>query len=100
MMAGHGARLGICRVVVADDETIDGVGILFRGDFLGESSDTTFHSAVIRMLEEEALYGLETLLVEPRHAVAPGVDVLLGINECKRYPLDMTLAHLFGIFQR
>ena len=36
MMACDAARLCIVRIVVADDEAIDGKGILAGGDFLGE----------------------------------------------------------------
>ena len=36
MMAGDRACQGIFRVVIADNETIDGEGILARGDLLGE----------------------------------------------------------------
>ena len=78
-MARHGTRLGIGRIVVADDKTIDGIGVLLRRDLCGEAGYTGFHGTEVGVFQLSALDGVETLAVQPIHAVAPTRDVLVSI---------------------
>ena len=65
------ACLGIFCVVIADNQSVNGEGILFTGDLLGEGSDTVFYRMLVGMLHLFMLYGMEPLSFQPVHAVAP-----------------------------
>ena len=99
-MACDGPRLGVVGIVVAHHETIDGEGVLAGGDFGGEASQTGFHRTFVRMFDQFALDSGKALGVEPSHPCAPTDDVLFSIYQGEWYPLDVTLAHLVGVFQR
>ena len=98
MMSGDGACLCIFGVVVADNETIHRVGVLLRGDFLGKGVDNAFNGRKGRLLYEAALYRLEALSVEPRHALAPAVDVCVRIYQGEGNPLDVAVFDVLRVF--
>ena len=52
------------------------------------------------MLQKETLYGAETLLVEKRHAVAPGGDAFLNRHQGKGNPLDVTVLDVGSVLDR
>ena len=85
-MARDAACLGIGRIVVAHHQSVDGEGVLLGGDFLGEGIDAAVDGIGVRVVNILALDGGEPLLVEPLHALAPGVDGLVGMHQCERYP--------------
>ena len=117
MMAGHAARGGIFCVVVGDDQSVDGEGILFQRCVLaaslvalrrarlschaqGEPLDGSLYGRQGGVFDALALHGVEAQRVEPSHAGAPRGQVLVAMHQREGYPLDVALAHLIHVFQR
>ena len=91
---------GVGRVVIDDYQAVYREGALSAGDLVGPAID-----AVVYVVEggcgyQLALHGGEPQAVQQRHAVAPRVDCLVGIDQRKGYPLDVAAAYLVDVFQR
>ena len=79
MMSCDASGLCVFRIVVADNETVDRVGILFAGDLLRKGIDHVFHRINTGVFHPFVLHCLETLLFEPCHAVAPRQDFIVDM---------------------
>ena len=100
MMACYRTCLGVESVVVADYEPVDGEGVLLGGDLLGETGNAGLNGTDGGIADQLSLYGMETLTVEPVHALTPGVDGLFRIYQGERNPLDVAVTDVLRVFHR
>ena len=98
-MSCNGACLSISSVIIADYQSVNRERILTTGDLLCEGVYNSFNRKRVWMLDQLSFYGVETLTVEPVHALAPTRQLVVSIYQGKWNPLNMALAHLLHILK-
>ena len=99
VVARYRTRCGVFGVVVNNDQTIDGVGVLALGYLLRPAFDGRLHMLQCGIVDAFVVDGAQSGPFQPVHACSPRGYFLVGVDQCERYPADMALRHLARILQ-
>ena len=99
MMPRDTSCLCKCRVIIGDNQAIDRVGIYLSGHFLCPFCNHLLYILQGGDLYLLAFYGFHAVLFEPVHTCSPRVYRLFCIDQCKGYPVEVTLSDFVYILQ-